>query len=31
VEEAGGVGTFGPDHAEMGEGGHPIENDSGHR
>jgi len=31
VEEAGGVRTFGTDHAEMGEGGHPIENDSGHR
>ncbi|MNT00392.1 hypothetical protein D3C72_1348230 [compost metagenome] len=31
VQEAGGIGAFGADHAEVGQGAHPVENDCGHR
>ena len=31
MQEVGGIGAFGPDHAEVGKGGDAIQNDGGHR
>jgi len=31
MQEARGIGAFGADHAEVGEGGDAIRNDRGHR
>jgi hypothetical protein len=31
VEEAGGVGAFGADHAQMGKSGYTIRKGRGHR